>query len=45
MEEWIADTLMPDLRRGVERSVVDGLRRALALNVDSRLSPAKLQTS
>lgn len=42
MDEWIADTLMPDLRRGVERSVVDGLRRALALNVDSRLSPAKL---
>lgn len=42
MDEWIADTLMPDLRRGVERSVVDGLRRALALNVDSVLSPAKL---
>lgn len=42
MDEWIADTLMPDLRRGVERSVVDGLRRALALNVDPRLSPAKL---
>lgn len=42
MDEWIADTLMPDLRRGIERSLVDGLRRALALNVDSRLSPAKL---
>jgi hypothetical protein len=42
MDEWIADTLMPDLRRGVERSVVDGLRRALALNVDLRLSPVKL---
>lgn len=42
MDEWIANTLMPDLRRGVERSVMDGLRRALALNVDPRLSPARL---
>lgn len=42
MDEWIADTLMPDLRRGIEQSVTDGLRRALALNVDSRLSPEKL---
>lgn len=41
-DEWIADVLMRELRRGVERSVVDGLRWALALNVDSRLSPAKL---
>lgn len=42
MDDWITDTLMPDLRRGVERSVLDGLRRALALNVDSCLSPATL---
>lgn len=42
MDQWIADTLMPDLRRGIEQSVADGLRRALALNVDFRLSPAKL---
>lgn len=42
MDDWIADTLMPDLKRGIERSVADGLRRALALNVDSRLSPDKL---
>lgn len=42
MDEWIADFLVRDLKRGVERSVVDGLRQALALNIDSRLSPAKL---
>lgn len=42
MDDWMADTLIPGLRRGIERSVSDGLRRALALNVDSRLSPAKL---
>ena len=37
MDDWMADTLMPDLRRGVERSVADGLRWALALNVDFAL--------
>lgn len=42
MDDWIASTLMADLRRGIERSVADGLRRALALNVDPRLSPDKL---
>lgn len=42
MDEWIAATLMPDLKRGIERSVSDGLRRALTLNIDSRLSPATL---
>lgn len=42
MDDWMADTLVPDLRRGIERSVADGLRWALALNVDSRLSTDKL---
>lgn len=42
MDDWMAGTLVPDLRRGIERSVADGLRWALALNVDSRLSPEKL---
>lgn len=41
MDDWMADTLMPDLRQGIERSVADGLRQVLALNVDSRLSPDK----
>ena len=42
IDDWMADILMTDLRQDVERSVSDGLRRALALNIDSRLSPAKL---
>ena len=42
MDAWIADISIRELRQGVERSVVDGLRRALALNVDLRFSPAKL---
>lgn len=42
MNDWMADTLIPDLRGGIEQSVADGLRRALALNVNSRLSPDKL---
>ena len=44
MDDWIAGTLVPDLRRGIERSVADGLRWVLALNVDSRLSPDKFVT-
>ena len=42
IDDWIDDTLIPDLKTGIERSLSDGLRRALALNVDSRLSPVTL---
>lgn len=42
VDEWIPSVLIPDLQRAIRRSLDDGLRRALALNVDSRLSPRRL---
>lgn len=42
MNEWIMETLVPDLASALDVSVADGLRRCLALNIDPRLSPVHI---
>lgn len=41
-EDWINLVLVPDLVRGIRFSLIGGLKRALALNVDPRLSPVRV---
>jgi hypothetical protein len=40
-QDWIEDVVAPDLHEAIRLSLRDGLKRALALNVDSRLSPVR----
>ena len=41
-EDWIDSILIPKLEQHINLSLSDGLKCALALNIDLRLSPAKL---
>lgn len=44
-DAWIDSVLVPHLKRRLDQSLNDGLRLALALNVDPRLCPAGLVSS
>lgn len=41
-ETWIDSILLPKLEHHIDQSLFDGLRCALALNIDLKLSPVKL---
>lgn len=41
-EDWIDSILIPKLEQHIDLSLSDGLRCALALNIDLKLSPVKL---
>lgn len=41
-DAWIDSILLPNLSRHIDQSLLDGLKCALALNIDSKLSPVKL---
>lgn len=41
-EDWIDSILIPKLEHHVDQSLFDGLKCALALNIDLKLSPVKL---
>lgn len=42
VDGWINGVLTPDLQQTIRLSLDDGLKRALALNIDPRLSPVRL---
>lgn len=42
VDQWVNGELAPDLQRAIRCSLSDGVKRAVALNIDRRLSPVML---